>query len=259
MVRFYRIVDFLFDDKTQQQTKAYRPRIEHCLQFTPFDTETVRYNDNSKKEMRCALFGQHTELTQRKVGNRFLNFQIVFQPGVLSSVFKLSMAELTNEYIDASLFLGNEVYSINDKLAECKSYNAMIFVIETYLQQWDFNAKDIHPVSKTISSFFAYDSLQNIDRYASQANLSYRQFDRNFQSLTGIAPKDFRMLVKLDYAYLLKNRTPVSDWLSIALQAGFYDYQHLSKSYQQYLGYTPTQFYAIEQTAPERSFGFYEQ
>ncbi len=39
-VRLYRIIhfDFTHTDKGLINIKAYRPRIEHCLHFTPFDT-----------------------------------------------------------------------------------------------------------------------------------------------------------------------------------------------------------------------------
>lgn len=76
---------------------------------------------------------------------------------------------------------------------------------------------------------------------------------------TGIVPKDYRNLVRLDLAYLLKNRNPEKDGLSIAIESGFYDYQHLSKNYKKYTGFSPTEFFAMEQKAPERLFGYYEK
>lgn len=85
-----------------------------------------------------------------------------------------------------------------------------------------------------------------------------RQFDRVFKTETGVNPKVFQNLIKLDTAYLLKNRNPQQNWSSIALESGFYDYQHLSKNYLKYIGYTPTDFNILEQSAPERHFGDFE-
>ena len=260
-IRFYRIIDFDFSrqEKDFPNVKAYRPRIEHCLQFTPFDNEIVNYIDKEISH-KVALFGQQTVLTQRKVGKRFLNFQVVFQPGVLHSIFKIPMHELSNVYIDAELFFGKGVHDINEQLASCKSYDEMIVIVEIFLGRLiSKNQPELHPINHIARLFTRTTNTHNIEWFAGQANLSYRQFDRAFKANTGVAPKDFRNLVKLDLAYLLKNRNPAADWFSIALQSGFYDYQHLAKNYKKFIGYLPTAFYQLEQLAPERLFGDYEQ
>lgn len=263
IVRFYRIIDFDFTDEpdSSDHVKAYRPRIEHCLQFTPFDTETVIYPDRSRSEQKIAFFGQHTQLTQRNVGKRFLNFQIVFQPGVLSSCLKISMEELTNIYTDATVFwTPQELSDTNKRLSTAHNYADMIGIIEIFLVQWIRKKEySLHPIHRIALELLRPYPLKDIEWYALQANLSYRQFDRAFKCCTGISPKDFRSLVRLDLAYLIKNRHPQKDWMTIALESGFYDYQHLSKSYKKFTGLSPTGFYLLEQRAPERHFGDYEQ
>lgn len=261
LVRFYRIIDFDFTKAPADamHVKAYRPRIEHCLQFTPFDKESVEYPDKKTSYYGAALFGQHTLLTHRKVGRRFLNFQVIFQPGVLQAILNMPAAEITNIYTDAVSVFGKEVDAVNEKLSVCGAYSDMIAVVESFLQSvFSKQKKDVHPVSKIAQQLTNPYNIKSIEWYASQANLCYRHFDRSFKASTGIAPKDFRILVKLDLAYLLKNRNPEKDWLTIALESGFYDYQHLYKSYKKFTGYSPTVFYQLEQHAPERHFGFFE-
>jgi AraC-like DNA-binding protein len=53
----------------------------------------------------------------------------------------------------------------------------------------------------------------------------------------------------------MKNRYPDKDWLSIAIHCGYYDYQHLVKDYKEFTGYTPPQFFSIDNGSPERAFG----
>ncbi len=261
-IRFYRIIDFDFTRQPQTvvNIKAYRPRIEHCLQFTPFDYERVSYP--GKKDISCkvAVFGQQTVLTQRKVGNRFLNFQVVFQPGVLHTLLQMPMDELCNVYTDATIFFGIQIQEMNEQLAVAESYKQMIDSIEIFLTRLLYKKQlPLHAVNRIAHLLVVTEDTTKMEWFAGQANLSYRQFDRVFKSNTGIAPKDFRNLVKLDRAYLLKNRKPETDWLSIALQSGFHDYQHLVKNYKKFTGYSPTQFYQLEQQAPERHFGDFEQ
>lgn len=262
VVRFYRIIDFDFtmDSNNTAQVKAYRPRIEHCLQFTPFDCEEVSYAGGKNISHQTAVFGQQTTLTHRKLGKRFLNVQIVFQPGVLNSLLRMPVDELSNIYTDAELFFGSRLQDVNEQLALCWNHEEMIMVVESFLiAEFKFRKIEHHPINRIANYLLNNLTKQKMEWFANQANLSYRQFDRAFKANTGIAPKDFRKLVQLDWAYLQKNRFPDKDWLSIALESGFYDYQHLSRNYQQFLGYLPTAFYKLEQQAPERYFGDFEQ
>lgn len=262
-VRLYRIIHFSFSPGNSdglQNIKAYRPRIEHCLQFTPFDVETVQYKNRQPLREKIALFGQHTVLSSRCVGSHYLNFQVVFQPGVLHHLFKLPADTLTNQYTDAELFFSKDIRLVNEQLFDAGSYQQMIIIVENFLLQLTAGLRyDKHPVDRIAKQMTDPQNMRSIDWYVKQSNLCYRQFDRMFKVRTGITPKEYSSLVRLDQAYLLKNRSPQKDWLAIALDSGFYDYQHLSKEYKKFTGYTPAAFFELEQKAPERYFGDYEQ
>lgn len=261
-VRFYRLIHFDFRESHSPQApvKAYRPRIEQCLQFTPFSLETTEYQNHNSMQQKVALFGQHTELTARKLHGHFLNFQVIFKPGIISALIKNSTEELTNKYLNAGDVLGDGVLIVNERLSECKSYAQMKNCVEDYLKTLLFKIQlKPSPVFDIAHYLLNPYDTKPLEWYASQCNLSYRQFDRVFKLQTGIVPKDYRNLVRLDLAYLLKNRNPKKDGLSIAIESGFYDYQHLSKNYKKYTGFSPTEFFAMEQKAPERLFGYYEK
>ncbi len=69
-IRLYRIIDFHFPDIVELPFKAYPPRPEHCLQFYPKDTETVKYPDNNIviSNRKSTIIGQHTVINHRYVG-----------------------------------------------------------------------------------------------------------------------------------------------------------------------------------------------
>jgi len=261
-IRFYRIIHFNFEKEIVplHNVKAYRPRIEHCLQFTPFDDERVTYNGEPHPSCSTALFGQHTVLTNRKVGKTFLNFQVVFQPGALYVLLKDSLQMLTNVYAPAGLFFNQMIMDVNEQLAGCTGYQQMVSVVEAALTRLFQKVKrNMHPVCAVAREMLLACDQKEIGWYAGQCNLCIRQFNRMFAMQTGVAPADYRNLVRLDKAYLLKNRNPLKDGLSLAMESGFYDYQHLSKNYKKYYGCSPAAFYLLEQKSPERSFGYYEQ
>ena len=56
----------------------------------------------------------------------------------------------------------------------------------------------------------------------------------------------------------IKNLKPNDDWLKIAIECDYYDYQHLTKAYKDFTGHSPVKFHEIENNAPERKFGLNE-
>jgi transcriptional regulator GlxA family with amidase domain len=74
----------------------------------------------------------------------------------------------------------------------------------------------------------------------------------------GISPKTYARIVRFDNAMKLQNAQPHKDWLSIALDCGYYDYQHMVKDFKDFTRETPTEFVQKEDSAPERVLGLKE-
>ena len=98
----------------------------------------------------------------------------------------------------------------------------------------------------------------SLRQLASEACLSTKQLERKFKERTGVNPKLFERIIRFDKAFRLKNSHPHLDWLRIAVECNYHDYQHLSKDYKDFTGLTPNAFHEIENNAPERKFGLSE-
>ena len=55
-----------------------------------------------------------------------------------------------------------------------------------------------------------------------------------------------------------KNAQPTKDWLSVALDSGYYDYQHLVRDFKEFTSLTPNAFLLADGQSPERAFGVRE-
>jgi transcriptional regulator GlxA family with amidase domain len=95
----------------------------------------------------------------------------------------------------------------------------------------------------------------SVDWLADQACLSPRQFQRQFVERNGMGPKMYARLARFDAAVKLKNSALAKDWLSIALAAGYHDYQHLVRDFKDFTTLTPNEFMLADSQSPERSFG----
>lgn len=257
-VRLYRIIHFRFDSAAVIPPKLYSPRPEHCLQFYPRDTEAVTYPTEALTVARkkVTLVGQHTVLQHRRVGNDFLSVQVVFQPAALYRVTGIDLSELANVYTDAEDVFGPAVRTVNEQLYGAPSYGAMIGVVERFLAGlMKRERKEASAVDASAAAMLAEEERFGVDAFLKESCLCHRQFDRKFKERVGIPPKQFLQVIRFDKAFRLKNRHPQLDWLSVAVRCGYHDYQHLAKDYKTFTGYTPPQFFALDNTAPERAFG----
>ena len=257
-VRLYRIIDFQFPNPNPIPPKAYTPRPEQCLQFFPTPTK-FEYPNSTKSIIpkNALLIGQHTVINNRTIYQKFLSVQVIFQPGALYSLLGIPLNELTNQLIEAEDLFGSKIVDVNEQLFFANSHQNMIEIIEHFLMQLIRTAKlPFKPVDLVAKDMLTQLNKRTIDWYSSSAFLCHRQFDRKFKESIGITPKTFLRLIRFDLAYRIKNLNPQQSWFNIAIDCGYNDYQHLSKDYRDFTGYTPTSFF--RKKSPERLLGMEE-
>lgn len=257
-IRVYRVVHFVFDDSNNLPYKPYPPRPEHCLSFYPRDTETVEYVTNGKKitNLKIVIIGQQSEVTNRFVGKDFLVLQVVFRPGALYRLTGIPSYELNNGYLDAETIFAKDIKEVNDKLNEAANYKAMVTVIESFLlKQINRSTKEFHRLDQVSNLILGTNKSLTIEWLAKESCLSLRQYERKFIDRMGVSPKYFNRIVRFENAFRMKNKYPHLDWLTIAVQCGYYDYQHLVKDYKIFTQQTPTDFHLLDHSSPERKFG----
>ena len=210
---------------------------------------------------RSALIGQPSCITNRQVGADFVLFQIVFQPGALFRLTGIPSCELTNVLVDAETIFPSEIQLVNERLSSAGNHLEMIDIVEDFLlylvrrQSGKSYRMSCLPIDK-VGQFLLQNPTQfSLDWLADQACLSTKQFYNLFVQRMGISPKLYARIARFDQTVKLKNAQPQKDWLSIAVDLGYYDYQHLVRDYKEFTRLTPTEFIQKESHAPERTFG----
>lgn len=258
-VRLYQIVGFEFSDTATFYWKPYWPRPENCLQFYPdADSLRIKYADGRQEDMksRSTVSGQFCHLTDRRLCGKFFMLQVVFQPGALFRLTGIPSNLLTNTFVDGEAIFSSEINRVNERLSGTDKPSEMIEVVERFLRYLVSRVKhDARPIDKTGHYLLQYPKNAPLDWLAREACLSRKQFYRNFVERMGVSPKLFARIVQLDKAIKLKNTDPDTDWLRIAIDLGYYDYQHLTRDFKEFTGLTPKAFYGREAKAPERQFG----
>ncbi len=259
-VKCYRIVHFKFNKNELPPFKPYTPRPENCLAFYPHDTERIEYAASGKKisNLPIALIGQHLEVTNRYIGQEFLVIQIIFQPGALYRLTGIPLMELIDEYLEADYVFAKDIQFVNERFHHAQNYAEMVSIANEFVGKLVKKCvKDKHPLDDVCKLMLKHDGAISLDWLARESCLSIKQFERKFKDRTGVNPKLFGRLIRFDNAFRTKNANPELDWLSVAIDCNYYDYQHLVRDYKTFTGVTPNAFHTLN--TPEGALGMAEQ
>ncbi len=262
-IQCYRICHFEFDKTTETSVKAYPPKPEECVYFIFKGSIEIEFMNCGKKnlDLPIVLFGQQTSINKRYFfGSVFLNFQIVFQPTGLFRLTGIPSFELTNQYFDSENIFSKNIRFIHEQLQHAKSYSEMLLIADKFVATLVSNArKDVHPLDSVSKLMMQRDGNIPLDWLAKESCLCTKQFKRKFNERVGVNPKTYARIIRFTKAFNTKNAYPNWDWLRIAIQCDYFDYQHLVKDYKDFTGLTPNEFHLLENNSPERRLGLSDE
>jgi AraC-like DNA-binding protein len=242
-VQTYRLVNLIYEPDAFPKT-PYPTRLEQALVFfarghitchDPLTGQTVPIAPN-------ALFGQQVSRLdfQTVVSEDFLMLMVVFQPGGLYRLLGLPSNELTRVFCDAESVFSSELRAVNDYIANASDYANIIARAEEYLLNKLKNIKLApHPIDRIGQLLMTQPTSFSLDYLAGQACLSPRQFERKFKERIGIGPKLYSRISRFFQTLQYKENHPHLDWLTIAVNFGYSDYDHLAKDFRQFANVTP--------------------
>lgn len=257
-IREYVVAKFSFKDTTTPPPlRAYPANPDEAIRF--LITGKLLINHLGTKIITEApaitIIGQPTALQNLQISHEYFMFYIRFQPGSLFKLFRVPMSKLKDQQIDATAIIGREITELYEQLGSCPAYNAMISIVERYLLNKITRLKNnSQPVDGIAKIILQNPQAFNLERMAKEACLSYRQFEKRFEQLVGITPKYFARISRFYEAFVLRESNPTLDWLSVAVQTGYNDYQHLVKDFKEFSGSTPNVFMQQSFNSPSNMF-----
>ncbi|WP_373493306.1 helix-turn-helix domain-containing protein [Aquiflexum sp.] len=163
------------------------------------------------------------------------------------------MSGFPSDYVDAELVFNTEVRLVSEQLAAAAENPALMFsIVEQFLLSKCKGLLVGRSIDAAANYILADPTSLSLEALADKANLSQKQFYRNFVERIGMTPKLFVRLTRFNHAYQYKLLHPVTTWSSIAQEYGYTDYHHLEKEFKEFIGVTPKIWINTELKAPER-------
>jgi methylphosphotriester-DNA--protein-cysteine methyltransferase len=137
---------------------------------------------------------------------------------------------------------------LTEQLESCKNIFEMSVYMNQYLIQALFRRK---PTAHTLTIasvsdiIFRNKGMVLMDDVASQANMSFRNFERRFSEEVGIYPKLYARITRFFNAVENKMMNPAKKWTDIVYEGGFFDQAHFIKEVKTFSSKTPVEFFAL--------------
>jgi AraC-like DNA-binding protein len=253
LVRAYRVIHFDLAGLQTASVKFVPASPEACLGFVLRDKlEPAEYPDGRRgPQAECGIMGVHDVATRCPVPPNMLLLQIPFQPGVVHRLAGISAEALSNRHIDAVDVFGPEARRTHGRLQNARTYLEMVAIADAFIAGLAGRGHFGRDFTVPLRLLREKPGI-SIDWLADQTSLSLRQFERCCLEHTGMTPKTFVRLSRFSRAFNLRLSRPERDWLSIAVDCGYYDYQHMARDFRHFMGQTPARTYEMQGTAPER-------
>ena len=163
-----------------------------------------------------------------------------FRPGVAGTLFGMPACDLTDQRPDLR-DVWPQVDALLDGLAGASDASARTKILSAEIARRLLAAASLPPecVVAAAARIAARGGRVSIGTLASQLGVSRQHLARSFAEHVGLSPKMLARIVRArGVVDVVRERTDV-DWVSLALDAGYYDQSHLIADMRQLTGLSP--------------------
>ncbi|HJS58549.1 MAG TPA: helix-turn-helix domain-containing protein [Vicinamibacteria bacterium] len=167
-----------------------------------------------------------------------LTLGVRFRPGGLRAYLHAPVHELAEIASDGRAVFGRSAASLAEALFEARDDAARLRLVEDFLGERR-RASRLQP--GLVGQVLASRGRIRSDALARAAGLSLRQLERLFREAVGLSPKRLSRIVRFQEV-LRRTGDDAADWVSVALDCGYFDQSHLVRDFSELAGAAPSRF-----------------
>ena len=206
---------------------------------TPFSDESS--SGTHRVQPRFALCGQKTSYSHVTATGNSGMIAAVLKPHAASLLFPMPLYEITDCTIDINDVCADTGIS-EWEFSDCTDDLSRIRLIENFLARKVDTKPTCHhlftrccvdEIRKNRGLALPHDSMERF-------NFSERSLQRIFREHTGLTPKKYADIVRLENSILLLGKR--KNMTDICYESGYYDQSHFIRSFRELTGLTPKEF-----------------
>lgn len=198
-------------------------------------------NSNDFERQSLIVFnGPQFSRVNIKVHQQLRSIRVDFLPGALYRILGIPMHELADRGFEAPGFFGPEMKCLQERLQHTHDLGEGKNIVETFLLKRLDSFRQELPFDAALRQLLYANGLQSIERTASLACLSLKQFERKCKDSIGMNPKMYSRILKFSKAYRLRETFAELPWIQIAHEAGYFDQMHMIRDFKTFAGVNPS-------------------
>jgi AraC-like DNA-binding protein len=227
---------------------VHRALPDNCLELIFYCHGKFSISSSTGEEgntFSSGVFGHAQKFRQFKTDSDFTLFGVYLYPHTFKTLFNLPAHELANQMVDSETLWGTEGKILEEKIMLAANDTIRADIFSDFLFH---RIRNKVPDSResgfigTLKKIVSNNSVLSIPSFASDCNLSRRQFERKFKDFSGFSPKDFFRIIR--FKNVLKESAQRNKSLAqIAIDSGYYDQSHFTHEFKKYSGYSPKEFF----------------
>jgi len=163
-----------------------------------------------------------------------------FKLGGARPFFKTPLAETRDQLVDLDQLWGRDGAVLREQLLESRTPEAIFRVIETALLKHMVDPQVPDPAIPWAAR--ALERGMQVSGVTSKLGLLPKTFVRRFRAQTGLSPKRFSRVRRLQRMLGSLGDPATADWSEVAAEHGYADQAHLIHDFRDMTGLTPTAY-----------------
>lgn len=204
---------------------------------------SLHISDNRPSQHVAWLYGQIYNYHDLSLSGNIKWIVVVFRPYGANYLWGVPATEWCNCFFPASEVIGTSLDTLSSALIKTKDLSQQIHLIDAFLLQQN---KDTHPdpiVIQAVAEITKHEGTLPVQYLLKKLIVNERTLERKFKLYTGITPKQFSGIVRLNAsAKRLKKMNTQETLTDIAYDSGYFDQAHFIKEFRKYTGITPHQY-----------------
>ncbi len=163
---------------------------------------------------------------------------VQFRPGGAAPFFSLPLSETRDQVVGLESLWRSDGRLLRECLLEARTPQLKLATLEAWL------LRHLRPIHEPAIpwAIAALRQAMPVAAVASALGLQPRTLTRRFAAQTGLTPKRFARVCRLQAVLRAVRQSPAIDWCSLAAHYGYADQAHLAHEFRALAGITPSEY-----------------